>query len=361
MTPRFFDVPTTGFVFVGNGPVFETRRLFRRDRNHAEVSVADAGPLHRAVNRIAIDGLRHDRLKSQAFQHPIDRSGIATIGVDFGGTNRDQRFQLLAHTREDGVLGGVTSWAGKDWPVEGRMSQNLYTVQQDGLLRWYRHTGRSNLTFQWDEPKVVGSGWSAFRALFGGGDGVIYAIQPDGVLLWYYHDGRNQGTFNWQGAKQIGTGWHTFRQVFAGDGGVIYALRSDGILLWYRHLGRRDGSTVWQGPFQVGTGWNSFITVGAGPDGCLYGILRDGRLLWYRHWGHDEGYPIWTGRTQVGSGWQEFDSIWAVGNGYVYGRTIFGDLWLWRHHGFLTGEGTWTQGAKVGVGWGGNMVAVFAT
>ena len=118
--------------------------------------------------------------------------------VDFGGNNRDQRFQLLAHTREDGLLGGVTSWAGKDWPVEGRMSKNLYTVQQDGLLRWYRHTGRSNLTFQWDEPRVVGSGWSAFRALFGGGDGVIYAIQPDGVLLWYYHDGRNQGTFNWQ-------------------------------------------------------------------------------------------------------------------------------------------------------------------
>jgi hypothetical protein len=281
--------------------------------------------------------------------------------IDFGGSNRDQPFQLLAHTREDGLLGGVTSWGGKDWPVEGRMSQNLYTVQQDGLLRWYRHTGRSNLTFQWDEPKVVGSGWSAFRALFGGGDGVVYAIQPDGVLLWYYHDGRNQGTFNWQGAKQIGTGWQGFRQVFAGDGGVIYGLRSDGILLWYRHLGRRDGSTVWQGPFQVGTGWNSFITVGAGPDGCLYGILRDGRLLWYRHWGHDEGYPIWTGRTQVGIGWQDFDSIWAVGNGYVYGRTIFGDLWLWRHHGFLTGEGTWSQGAKVGVGWGGNMVAVFTT
>ena len=233
--------------------------------------------------------------------------------IDFGGGNRDQRFQLLAHTREDGLLGGITSWDGKDWPVEGRMSQNLYTVTQDGKLRWYRHTGRSHLAFQWDDPKVVGSGWQAFRALFGGGDGVIYAIRPDGVLLWYYHDGRNQGTFSWQGAKQ------------------------------------------------VGTGWNSFTTVTAGPDGCLYGILRDGSLLWYRHYGHDEGYPIWAGRVQVGSGWQEFDSIWAVGNGYVYGRTIFGELWLWRHHGFLTGEGTWTQGAKVGAGWGGNMVAVFAT
>ena len=281
--------------------------------------------------------------------------------IDFGGDNRDQRFQLLAHTREDGVLGGVTSWGGKDWPVEGRMSQNLYTIAQDGSLRWYRHTGRSHLAFQWDEPKIVGSGWQGFRTVFGGGDGVIYAVQPDGVLLWYFHDGRNQGTFNWQGKKQVGTGWNAFRQIFAGDGGVIYGLRSDGILVWYRHLGRRDGSFRWQGPFQVGTGWNSFTTVTAGPDGCLYGILRDGSLLWYRHYGHDQGYPIWAGRVQVGSGWQEIDSIWAVGNGYFYGRDNVGQLWMWRHHGFLTGEGSWTPRAQVGTGWGGNMVAVFST
>ena len=82
--------------------------------------------------------------------------------VDFGGDNRDQRFQLLAHTREDGVFGGVTSWGGKDWPVEGRMSQNLYAVPQDGALRWYRHTGRARLTAEWDPAKVVGSGWQSF-------------------------------------------------------------------------------------------------------------------------------------------------------------------------------------------------------
>ncbi len=299
---------------------------------------------------------RHTWIDPGGVPHRVDAH------IDFGGDNRDQRFQLLAHTREDGLLGGVTAWGGRDWPVEGRMSQNLYTITQDGLLRWYRHTGRSHLAFQWDEAKVVGSGWQSFRAVFGGGDGVIYAIQPDGALLWYYHDGRNQGTFDWQGKKQVGTGWQTFRQVFAGDGGVIYGLRSDGVLMWYRHLGRRDGSFRWQGPFQVGTGWNSFTAVTAGPDGCLYGILPNGSLLWYRHYGHDQGYPIWAGRVQVGSGWQGIDSIWAVGNGYVYGRAAnSGELWLWRHHGFLTGEGAWTAGVQVGTGWGGNTVAVFAT
>ena len=317
-----------------------------------QLSIGSAPSYTQAADAVT----RPTRIEPDALAHRV------VAHIDFGGDNRDQRFTILHHTQEDGVYGGTTNWAGKDFPVEGRMSQNLYTIAQDGTLRWYRHTGRSHLAFQWDEPKPVGSGWQNFRSVFGGGDGVIYAIQPDGVLLWYYHDGRNQGSFEWQGKKQVGTGWQSFRQVFCGDGGVIYGLRSDGILMWYRHLGRRDGSFRWQGPFQVGTGWNSFKTVCAGPDGTLYGILPDGTLLWYRHYGHDQGYNIWAGRIAVGSGWQGIDRIWAVGNGYVYGRDAAnGDLSLWRHHGFLTGEGSWTAGAKVGTGWGGNTVEVFAS
>ena len=283
--------------------------------------------------------------------------------VDFGADNPDQHFELLAHAREDGLLGGVTTWGGTDWPVEGRMSQNLYAIPQSGELRYYRHTGRTKMRGDWDETKVVGNDWQHFRAVFGGGDGVIYAIRPDGGLLWYHHDGRNQGSRLWQGPKEVGSGWHTFRQVFAGDGGVIYGLRSDGQLMWYRHLGRRDGTFRWQGPFLVGTGWNSFTNVTAGPDGSLYGILPDGSLIWYRHYGHDQGYPIWAGRVRVGTGWQGFDGLWATGNGYLYARTAMndGELWMWRHHGFLTGEDSWTAGERVGHGWGGRMVAVFAT
>ncbi len=274
--------------------------------------------------------------------------------IDFGGDNRNQYFELLLHTREDGLLGGVTGWGGRDWPVEGRMSQNLYAIMPDASLRWYRHTGRARLVFEWDPFKVVGSGWGGVHSVFGGGDGVIYVIRNDGTLQWYFHDGRNQGTFQWQGPKQVGTGWASFARVFAGDGGVIYAQTTDGRLLWYRHLGRRDGTFRWQGPFPVGTGWGVFKAVTASPDGCVYGTLPDGTLLWYRHYGHDHGYPIWHGPLRVGSGWQTIDRIWAVGNGYVYGRTIAnGDLMLWRHHGFLIGDTSWTSGVKVGSGWGG--------
>ena len=49
----------------------------------------------------------------------------------------------------------------------------MYTITQDGSLRWFRHTGRPHFAFQWDEAKVVGSGWQPFRTVFGGGDGAI--------------------------------------------------------------------------------------------------------------------------------------------------------------------------------------------
>jgi hypothetical protein len=246
--------------------------------------------------------------------------------IDFGGDNTDQKFQLLVHTREDGLLGGVTGWGGQDWPVEGRMAQNLYTITSDGTLKWYRHDGRP--VFDWDwQSKQVGNGWGGFHAVFGGGDGVVYAVRQDGVLLWYFHDGRNQGSFDWRGPTEVGTGWAGFHKVFAGDGGVIYAITTDGRLLWYRHLGRRDGTPRWLGPIEVGTGWASFPLVAAGPDGTIYAGRDDGTLLWYRHYGHDQGYPIWHGPLQVGTGWQPFDSLWPVGNGYVYARTKSGFAW----------------------------------
>lgn len=294
----------------------------------------------------------------------IDSTSIAQqvdLNVDFGGDNRKQHFQLLHNTREDGLMGGVTQWDGRDWPVEARMSANLYAIRDDGTLNWYRHLGRYKRSFEWDPPKQVGTGWSGFNAVFGGGDGVIYVIRPDGKLVWYYHDGRNQGSFQWSGPKEVGTGWQGFSRVFAGEGGVIYVVQSNGDLIWYRHLGRRDGTFSWKGPFKVGTGWNSFVTLAAGPDGTIYGTLPDGRMLWYRHFGYDHGYPIWSGANPVGVGWQPIDRIWVAGNGFVYGRNRNGELWLWRHHGFQDGTGDWTPGAKVGTGWTGGVRDILLT
>jgi hypothetical protein len=285
--------------------------------------------------------------------HRVDAS------IDFGAG--PQPFVLLAHTREDGVFGGTTTWAGQTWPVEGRMSSNVYAVMGDGALRWYRHRGRARRVAVWDGPAVVGSGWNTFHKVFGGGDGVIYAVRPDGRLFWYFHDGRNQGTVGWRGPAEVGSGWQEFRHILAGDGGVIYAITPDGRLLWYRHLGRRDGSARWLGPIEVGSGWAGFSHVAAGPDGCVYGADASGRLYWYRHDGADHGFPIWQGPIRVGSGWNGYPDFWVAGNGFIYGRNASGELWMWRHHGFRSGMAHWTEGVRVGTGWKAGVRHVFVT
>jgi hypothetical protein len=65
----------------------------------------------------------------------------------------------------------------------------------------------------WEGPKDVGTGWQNFQQVFGAGNGVIYAIAGDGKLKWYKHTGYRDGSFNWEGPKDIGTGWQGFSRV----------------------------------------------------------------------------------------------------------------------------------------------------
>ncbi|WP_213814873.1 tachylectin-related carbohydrate-binding protein [Glaciihabitans sp. dw_435] len=311
--------------------------------------------------RQAADGaLKRAWIDPASITHKVDAH------VDFGPTNTDQHFELLVHTRERGVFGGVTHWGGRSWPAAGRLAANLYTIRTDGTLTWYQHTGRDALNYVWEEPKKVGTGWQHFSKVIGGRDGVIYALKSDGTLHWYFHRGRNQGTFDWEGPLQVGTGWSGFTDIVAGDGGVIYGLRPDGTLHWYRHRGRRNGTFEWDGPFEVGSGWNGFVRIVAGPEGTVYGVQPSGDLLWYRHMGFDHGFPIWQGPRKVGTGWGTFDKLLATGAGYIYGRVSAGnpnagDLMLYRHTGFETGEFAWRDGQKVGNGWTTDVVDVFAT
>lgn len=295
----------------------------------------------------ATDGAtRKTRIESLNTSHQVNAR------IDFPGYV-GQPFELMHHTREDGVIGGVTRSGGRDWPVEAKMSSNFYIVKADGAVHWYRHIGRYRRVYDWDPPKLVRNGFVDFKSVFGGGDGVIYGILRDGRLIWHYHDGRNRGTRLWVGPKQVGTGWDSFKRVFAGEGGVIYAVNFDGKLSWYRHIGRHDGSFEWQGPFKVGEGWGDFLALAAGPDGIIYGIRRDGKLVWYRHYGYDQGYYLWHGPVEIARDWLEYGEIWVAGNGFLYARDSTGQLWMWRHHGFQTGENNWTPKVKVGDGWQG--------
>ena len=117
--------------------------------------------------------------------------------------------------------------------------------------------------------KKVGNGWSNFKHVFSGDDGVIYTVQDNGDLLWYRHDGRGDGSFAWAepgSGKKVGNGWSNFKHVFSGGDGVIYAVRDNGDLLWYRHDGWGDGSFAWAAGSgtKVDKGWSNFIEVLSG-------------------------------------------------------------------------------------------------
>ncbi len=262
--------------------------------------------------------------------------------------------------------------------------------RRDDHLLWYRHDGIGDGSFTWAQGSgnKVGNGWSNFKQVFSGGDGVIYAIQnteidlrtgrrTGGHLLWYRHDGRGDGSFTWApgSGNKVGNGWNNFKQVFSGGDGVIYAIRDNGDLLWYRHDGIGDGSFTWaQGSGnQVGNGWN-FWQVFSGGDGVIYAIqnteidLRTGRrtgghLLWYRHDGRGDGSFTWgpDSGNQVGSGWRGFKQVFAGGDGVIYAIQNNGDLLWYRHDGRGNGSNTWTEGSGkkvVGSGW--NFLHVFS-
>ncbi|HEV7573587.1 MAG TPA: tachylectin-related carbohydrate-binding protein, partial [Thermoanaerobaculia bacterium] len=102
----------------------------------------------------------------------------------------------------------------------------IYTISDDGILRWYKHNGfLSGAGVQtpgaWEGPKDVGRGWGGLKHVFSGGDGIIYTISDDGILRWYKHNGfltgaglQNPGA--WEGPKDVGRGWGGLKHVFSG-------------------------------------------------------------------------------------------------------------------------------------------------
>lgn len=137
----------------------------------------------------------------------------------------------------------------------------IYAVRADGTLDWFRHDGASDGTSSWangGQPITVGSGWVAGQQrVFSGCNGIIYLIGDDGILRWYKHKGYQDGSFDWEGPNDVGNGWNNFHNVFSIGGGIIYAIDQDGTLWWYKHKGYQNGTSVWEDRKKVGTGWNA--------------------------------------------------------------------------------------------------------
>jgi len=137
----------------------------------------------------------------------------------------------------------------------------IYAIRLDGTLEWYRHDGNRDGTSSWangGQPKTVGIGWVAgHQRIFSGSNGIIYLIGDDGILRWYKHRGYSDGTFDWEGPSLVGEGWNNFVNVFSIGGGIIYAIDQDGTLWWYKHKGYQNGTPDWEERKKVGDGWNA--------------------------------------------------------------------------------------------------------
>lgn len=188
----------------------------------------------------------------------------------------------------------------------------IYAIRTTGELLWYRDLAR-NGTWSWatGSGNQIGVGWHFAHVLSGGG-GVIYAVASNGNLLFYkdlLRDGSNapNGASGWSPASGsvIGTGWTVFRQIVSGDEGVLYAIRTDGTLAYYRDQSR-DGTMGWAATTTIGSDWDQFTHVFPGAPGVLWACRASefgGQLLRYQDTARD-GSQAWTVSGPSASGWQ---------------------------------------------------------
>jgi Tachylectin/Astacin (Peptidase family M12A) len=274
---------------------------------------------------------------------------------------------------------------------------DLYSVDGDNQLHWYRHDGRTNGSFAWGYPSgnVVGTGWSFEKVFSAGGSlGVLYTIDASKQLQWWRHDGRVDGNFRWHpsSGNVVGTGWD-FTQLFGAGDGILYGITpyvpahysdvygggyipaSGGELKWYRHDGRDDGSFTWGAGSGnvVGTGWHGFKQVFSGGNGIIYAVTpyvpghysdvygggyipaSGGQLKWYRHIGQADGTFRWAAGSGnvIGTGWGNFKKLFSGGDGVIYAVDENDQLKWYRHDGRANGTFTWGPGSGnvVGAGW----------
>jgi hypothetical protein len=246
--------------------------------------------------------------------------------------------QLLFYQdlRQDGSSNGAT---GEGWhPAGGRAIgcgfQNVqhliggengvfYAIDSAGNFRWYQDLARDGSndacasSANWAGGFTMGTGWTGYKDVFYGGDGIIYAIDPSGNLR-FCRDVNRQ--FNPPSCPVIGVGWGDFRQVFAsGAPGVIYAITQSGELDYYRDTLRNGSNAInggWIGPLPVGNTWQTMYHVFGGainssvyPNGVIYAIASNGDLQWRRDTLQDGsnglgGAKGWLGYSTVGIFWQ---------------------------------------------------------
>ena len=156
----------------------------------------------------------------------------------------------------------------------------IYAVEPNGNLRWYRYLGQGQRDPSGSGPfwhpnsgNTIGRGWSAgFRRMAAISD-IILLVEDGGNLRWYRYSGNGESDpeatgLGWHSnsGNVIGTGWNAFRHIFGGsdgsDGYIIYGVEDSGALRWYRYSGNGESdpsgtSSAWHpnSGNSIGIGW----------------------------------------------------------------------------------------------------------
>ncbi|MEV6103435.1 tachylectin-related carbohydrate-binding protein [Streptomyces sp. NPDC051940] len=273
-------------------------------------------------------------------------------------TNRTRR---LSRTGWSALLAALFTFTAPGAPAQAATSCTTpavsnYHVDSNGKLRRWSNSAPLTGGNAWSQV-VISPTWTAARTI-SGGNGVIFTITETGDLVWHHdnkYDGSGEADWDPNSGSVIGTGWSSFTTVVGGGDGVIYAVSQDGKLYWYRYLGS-TGQFSWANDgrgVQIGAGWNG-LRIAASGNGVLYTVPEGGQLRWYRHLDPLGGRPGWANGglgVTIGSGWGAHTRLASFGAGVLLARNSTGTMFWYRHLDPVGGAANWANGG-VGLGLG---------
>jgi hypothetical protein len=176
--------------------------------------------------------------------------------------------------------------AGRVWSAQDRVVSDLqgrfYVIDAAGEVWLVKttHEGAAD-----GEAVQIADGWAGYHTVIAAGDGVLYTLDDAGALRWFRHSDPAEGEVAWseESGRVVREGLVGQRITGGGDG-VFYGLDDAGALRWYLHLDPDEGEAEWaEGSGAVIASGLLLADLTSSGDGRLYGVTSDGELRVYQH------------------------------------------------------------------------------
>ncbi|MEU3645825.1 tachylectin-related carbohydrate-binding protein [Lentzea sp. NPDC034063] len=269
--------------------------------------------------------------------------------------NKKLRPFVLSVALAAGVATAVTTGAGTASAGLCGAVSNIFTMQADGDLWLYQHSGPSSGAATWAGARQVGWGWGG--KTFAGPNGWLFNITTGGELRRLRYNGSGWDTFPGGGQYDtIGWGWQKFVEtanrgkITVDSDGSIYTLEGDHLRWWFFDQQQRawtpDSGRV------IDKGWSRFTTIAASGQGGLKARDSSGVLHHFRYDRVSERFALYE-TWQHNLTWQTGTKLFSPGGDIYYTvRLGTGEL-MWNDYSEYSSDGWRTSaGAVIGYDWG---------